>query len=104
MARAKKKSNVYFTKITDLAISAYNRSEESPALREKIYRRFIYPAFMKMAENLINKVKPTYIDSTFLDLQTDLVTYLTERLNKSDSLLPGLVILPLSSIIGALHI
>jgi len=37
---------------------------------------------MKMAENLINKVKPTYIDSSFLDLQTDLVTYLTERLNK----------------------
>ena len=77
-----KKSNVYFTKITDLAISAYNRSDSSQILREKIYRRFIYPAFMKMAENLINKVKPTYIDSTFVDLQTDLVTYLTERLNK----------------------
>jgi len=37
---------------------------------------------MKLAENLINKVKPTYIDSTFMDLQTDLVTYLTERLNR----------------------
>jgi hypothetical protein len=37
---------------------------------------------MKLAENLINKDKPTYIDSTFTDLQTDLVTYLTERLNK----------------------
>jgi hypothetical protein len=37
---------------------------------------------MKMAENLINTVKPTYIDSTFVDLQTDLVTFLTERLNK----------------------
>jgi hypothetical protein len=37
---------------------------------------------MKMAENLINTVKPTYIDSSFVDLQTDLVTYLTERLNK----------------------
>ena len=49
---------------------------------QKIYRRFIYPAFMKMAENLINKIKPTYIDSSFIDLQTDLVTYLTERLNK----------------------
>jgi predicted transcriptional regulator YdeE len=35
-----------------------------------------------MAENLINTVKPTYIDSTFTDLQTDLVTYLTERLTK----------------------
>jgi hypothetical protein len=82
MAAKKKKSNVYFTKVTDFAIAAYNRTSEQPALREKIYRRFIYPAFMKMAENLINKVKPTYIDASFNDLQTDLVTYLTERLNK----------------------
>jgi hypothetical protein len=78
MAR-KKKSNVYFTRITDIAISAYNKSEHSLALREKIYRRFIYPAFMKLAENIINKVKPSYIDSSFQDLQTDLVTYLTAR-------------------------
>lgn len=82
MAKRKKKSNVYFTKITDLAITAYNSIEEDRVKREKIYRRFIYPAFMKLAENLINKVKPTYIDSSFVDLQTDLVTYLTERLNK----------------------
>lgn len=82
MAAKRKKNNVYFTKITEYAISAYNRIDDNSALREKIYRRFIYPAFMKMAENLINKVKPTYIDLTFIDLQTDLVTYLTERLNK----------------------
>jgi hypothetical protein len=86
MAKRKKKSNVYFTKITDLAISAYNSIEDDRVKREKIYRRFIYPAFMKMAENLINKVKPTYIDSSFIDLQTDLVTYLTERLNKFNPL------------------
>jgi hypothetical protein len=82
MAKKAKKSNIYFTKITELAIISYNRVTESPVLRERIYRRFIYPAFMKMAENLINTVKPTYIDSSFLDLQTDLVTHLTERLNK----------------------
>lgn len=81
MAKRKKKTNVYFTKIQDIAISAYNKTE-STVKRERIYRRFIYPAFMKLAENLINKVKPTYIDSTFVDLQTDLVTFLTERLNK----------------------
>ena len=81
MAKRKKKSNVYFTKITDFAIAAYNKTNSQPT-REKIYRRFIYPAFMKMAENLINTVKPTYIDSTFEDLQTDLVTFLTERLSK----------------------
>jgi predicted transcriptional regulator YdeE len=81
MAKKKKKSNIYFTKITEFAILAYNKTENM-VLREKIYRRFIYPAFMKMAENLINTIKPTYIDSTFQDLQTDLVTFLTERLNK----------------------
>jgi len=79
--RAKKKSNVYFTKITELAIIGYNRTD-STVRREKIYRRFIYPAFMKLAENLINKMKPDYIDSSFHDLQTDLVTFLTARLDK----------------------
>ncbi len=82
MAKRQKKSNVYFTKITEFAIIAYNRTDTYPVRREKIYRRFIYPAFMKLAENLINKMKPTYIDSTFEDLQTDIVTFLTERLNK----------------------
>lgn len=80
--RRAKKSNNYFTKITELAIISYNRVDDNPVLRERIYRRFIFPAFMKLSENLINKVKPTYIDSTFEDLQTDIVTYLTERLNK----------------------
>ena len=79
--RAKKKSNNYFTKITDIAIIAYNKSD-NPVKRERIYRRFIYPALMKLAENLINKMKPGYIDSTFADLQTDLVTFLTARLDK----------------------
>jgi hypothetical protein len=79
--RAKKKSNNYFTKITELAIVGYNKSDSS-VTREKIYRRFIYPAFMKLAENLINKMKPDYIDSSFHDLQTDLVTFLTARLDK----------------------
>jgi glycerol-3-phosphate cytidylyltransferase-like family protein len=37
---------------------------------------------MKLSENLINKMKCEYIDSSFKDLQTDLVTYLTIRLDK----------------------
>jgi glycerol-3-phosphate cytidylyltransferase-like family protein len=80
MARARK-SKVYFTRITDIAISAYNKLENQTT-RERVYRRFIYPVFMKLAENIINKMKPDYIDSTFEDLQTDLVTYLTARLDK----------------------
>ena len=83
MPRKRKKSNNYYTKIQDVAICAYNKSE-NPAQREKIYRRFIYPPFMKLTENLINKMKPTYIlnKCSFQDLQTDLVTYLTARLDK----------------------
>ena len=65
MAKRKKKSNVYFTKITEIAILAYNKTEKS-ITREKIYRRFIYPAFMKMAENLINTIKPTIEDITHI--------------------------------------
>ena len=82
MGRKRKKSNNYFTSITQAAIIAYNQIEDRPVLRERVYRRFIFPAFMKLAENLINKMKPDYIDSTFSDLQTDLVTYLTARLDK----------------------
>lgn len=82
MGRKKKKSNRYWTKITEGSISAYNRSSENIVLKEKIYRRFIFPAFMKLSENLINKMKCEYIDSSFKDLQTDLVTYLTIRLDK----------------------
>ena len=82
MGRKRKKSNNYFTSITQAAIVAYNQIEDRPVLKERVYRRFIFPAFMKLAENLINKMKPDYIDSTFSDLQTDLVTYLTARLDK----------------------
>ena len=82
MPRRKKKSNRYWTKITEYSVSAYNRTEDEQVRKERIYRRFIFPAFMKLAENLINKMKCEYIDSSFRDLQTDLVTYLTMRLDK----------------------
>ena len=55
MGRKRKKSNNYYTRIQDVAICAYNKSD-SLAQREKIYRRFIYPPFMKLTENLINKI------------------------------------------------
>ena len=84
MGRKKKKSNRYWTGITECSISSYNRLEklDFQVRKEKVYRRFIFPAFMKLSENLINKMKCEYIDSTFKDLQTDLVTYLTIRLDK----------------------
>ena len=81
MAKKAKKTNQYWSNITEFAIAGYNKTPNDVS-RERIYRRFIYPALMKMAENIINKIKPDYIDSSFNDLQTDLVTHLTSKLDK----------------------
>ena len=48
MGRKKKKSNKYWTQITECAVSAYNLSEPEPVLRERIYRRFLFPAFYEI--------------------------------------------------------
>jgi len=85
MARTKKPSNRYWTAITECAIQAYNQLEDYPAKREKIYRRFLLAPLMKMSETRINQMKPDYIDKSFVDLQTDLVTYLTERMPRIKS-------------------
>lgn len=81
MAKKTKKTNQYWSNITEFAIAGYNKTPNAVS-RERIYCRFIYPALMKMAENIINKIKPDYIDSSFNDLQTDLVTHLTSKLDK----------------------
>ena len=49
MPRKKKASNRYWTKITEYSISAYNRCTDNQVLKERIYRRFIFPAYMKLA-------------------------------------------------------
>jgi len=60
MAR-KKKGKRYFTKITEMAIIAYNECEDD-RLRNKIYNRFIHKAFDKLAENSIHTWKTYYFD------------------------------------------
>ena len=44
MPRRKKKSNRYWTNITEFAVSSYNRTEHEQVRKERIYRRFIIPA------------------------------------------------------------
>lgn len=79
----KKKSNQdknYFTSQVDTAIIEYN-SSANLAQKNRIYNLVIYPAFDKLAENLINTYKCPYIESTFEDLKHDLVSFLTEKLD-----------------------
>lgn len=80
MSNTKKKNNKqYFTLEVDEAIIKFNGSDNK-YVKEKIYRKVIYPAFDKLAENLINVNKCPYIDLEFNDLKHDLVSFLTEKL------------------------
>lgn len=83
MRKKKKNDNKdrnYFTSQVDTAIIEYN-SSVSLSNKNRLYNSVIYPAFDKLAENLINTYKCPYIDSTFEDLKHDLVSFLTEKLD-----------------------
>lgn len=81
MPKKKKKNNQYFTLDVDDAIEKYNSSQNDYE-KNRIYVTRIYPAFDKLSENLINTYKCPYIDSSFEDLKHDLVSFLTEKLDK----------------------
>ena len=69
--KRKKKSKIYFGTPVHDAIVAYNRSEDY-TFRHKIYTDEIHPAFLKLAENIINTFKFSYFDYGFRDLQEDI--------------------------------
>ena len=53
MKKRKKKSKIYFGTPVHNAIVEYNHSEDIE-FRHKIYTEEIHPAFLKLAENIIN--------------------------------------------------
>ncbi len=61
-------SRVYFTKETQQAIVDYNNSDDL-AEREIIYREGIEYPLDKLAENIINRFKFPYMDSSFTDVK-----------------------------------
>jgi hypothetical protein len=80
MAR-RKKGKRYFTKITEIAIIAYNQCEDD-RLRNKIYNRFIHKAFDKLAENAIHTWKTYYFDVPYEDVKANVVAFLNEKIHK----------------------
>ena len=62
--KRKKKSKIYFGTPVHDAIVEYNHSEDI-TFRHKIYTEEIHPAFMKLAENIINTYKFSYFDQAF---------------------------------------
>ena len=81
--KRKKKSKIYFGTPVHDAIVAYNKSEDY-TFRHKIYTEEIHPAFLKLAENIINTFKFSYFDYGFRDLQEEVVSNLVINMHKFD--------------------
>ncbi len=81
--KRKKKSKIYFGTPVHDAIVEYNRSDDIQ-FRHKIYTEEIHPAFMKLAENIINTYKFSYFDYGFIDLQHEVVSNLVMNMHKFD--------------------
>ena len=79
----KRKSKRYFTKITEIAINAYNNCDNQH-LKNKIYNRFIHYSFDKLSENVIHTYKTYYFDDPYEDVKANVVAFLNEKIDRFD--------------------
>ena len=75
-----RKSKIYFTLENEEAIIKYNKSNDSIE-KEMLFTKLIYPAFYKIAENVYNKYKITWINGSFRDIMNDCIVFMFERLH-----------------------
>jgi len=84
MEMVKKKTalgKIYFTQETENAIIKYNKSDDLEE-REQIYRQYIQAPFDKLAENVINRFKFPYMEGTFDEVKSEVVSFLVINLHK----------------------
>lgn len=74
-------SRNYFTKETEQAIIDYNNSTDDVE-RNRIYKEKIEYPLDKLAENIINRFKFPYMDSSFQDVKDQVVSFLVLNLHK----------------------
>ena len=79
--KRRKRSKRYFTKITEIAINAYNNSDDYK-MKNKIYNRFIHYPFDKLAENVIHTYKTYYFDVPYDDVKANVVAFLNQKIHK----------------------
>ena len=77
----RRKSKRYFTKITEIAINAYNNCDDQ-RLKNKIYNIFIHYPFDKLAENVIHTYKTYYFEVPYEDVKANVVAFLNEKIHK----------------------
>ena len=76
----KRKKNLYWTEETEQAIIEYNESDDD-LLKEQLYREKLDYPLNKLAENIINRFKFPYMDETFEDVKTEVVSYIMLKLH-----------------------
>jgi hypothetical protein len=78
----KRQSNkIYFSQETEDAIVTYNKSIDAGE-REKIFREKIHGPLDKLAENVINRFKFPYMEGTFDEVKSQVVSFLVINLHK----------------------
>ena len=64
-----------------MAINAYNNSDDQ-IVKDKVFNRFIYYPFDKLAENVIHTYKTYYFDVPYEDVKANVVAFLIEKIHK----------------------
>lgn len=77
----KKNNKIYFTDDTERGIIDYNKSVDTDE-RELIYRSKIHAPLDKLAENVINRFKFPYMEGTFDEVKSQVVSFLVINLHK----------------------
>ena len=77
--KRRKKSKIYFGTPAQEAIIEYNNCEDS-VRRSKIYEEGIKYPFEKLAENVMNTFKFSYFDVPKIDVQTEVVSVMVEKM------------------------
>lgn len=79
---------IYFGKDVQDAIIEFNKLNdvEHKRTRQKLFQSLIYPAFKKLAENIINTFKFHNYETTFEDLQNDVISELYQKIGGYDEL------------------
>jgi len=72
---------VYFTQTTENAICAYNL-ETSNKLKNQVWEEHIHKAIYKLAENVINRFRFTYMDGGLKEVKHEVVAFLLTKLPK----------------------
>lgn len=76
-------NKLYFSNDTQIAIESFQKSSAKEE-KDKLYNEQIFPAFEKLAENLINIHKFTGLHESYDELRHDCVTFLYETIMKFD--------------------